>query len=131
MSMGCMPNATNVTQLHTPAPESSPLCFLCRFDMGVTLGTLDAGLLGLLVVVCSLMCCCCVCGAVFYCCCVFSNEASRGKASGWSDYTPVGKKSSKNKANEEEDEEAAEEEEPLSRASSSPKSKSAVQGKKK
>jgi hypothetical protein len=52
-----MPNTTAAAII---ASNSSSLCFLCRFDTGLTIGDMDGGLLGLLGVLVSL-CCCCIC----------------------------------------------------------------------
>jgi hypothetical protein len=61
--------AANAT---TPAPQNSTemICFLCRFDMGVSVGPLEAGAFGLLLVATTL-CCCCLCYSVLlYCACL-------------------------------------------------------------
>ncbi len=67
-----------------PVSNSTELCFLCRFDVGITLGNLDNGVFGLLLVLASL-CCCCLCySACMLCfCCVFN------KQNGNPTYTPV------------------------------------------
>ena len=57
--MNLMTNSTTV------APASD--CFLCRFDLGIKIGDMDAGALGLILLVVILLCCCSMytCGLYF------------------------------------------------------------------
>lgn len=60
---------TNASSPLLNATTPSGDCFLCRFDMGLSVGNLDAGLFGLLLVLGSLCCLCCGYSLCMFCLC--------------------------------------------------------------
>lgn len=53
--------------------SANEICFLCRFDMGFSIGSLEAGVVGLLIVFLTL-CCCCLCYSVCIFCLCYNNK---------------------------------------------------------
>ena len=64
-------------------------CFLCRFDFGFSVGGVDAGVLGLLIIISSILCCCICYSICMFCFCFLSKNANNSSNNNSSSYTPI------------------------------------------